>query len=46
MWRPQILTGMLSLLILGILAMFWGYSEVAAACSAGIVALGMKLLDG
>ena len=43
--RPQILAGILSLGALGIISMFMGYPEVATACPAGIVALGMKLLD-
>jgi len=44
--RPQILTGMILLGATSIVAMVLGYSEVAAACPAGIVALGMKLLEG
>jgi|TARA_R100000501_G_C2619986_1_gene113265 ACR3 family arsenite efflux pump ArsB len=44
--RPQILTGMVLLGVTGIIAMFLSYPEVAAACPAGLVALGMKLLEG
>ena len=32
--RPQILTGLVSLAVIGILAMYVGYPEVAAACPA------------
>ena len=44
--RPQILAGMILLGATGIVAMCLGYPEVAAACPAGLVALGMKLLEG
>lgn len=44
-WRPQILVGMILLGAMGIIAMFLGYPEVAAASPAGLVALGMKLLE-
>lgn len=44
-WRPQILAAMTLLGVTGILAMIMGYPEVAAACPAGLVALGMKLLE-
>ena len=44
-WKPQILTGLVSLLIICVGAMWMGYSEVATACPAGIVALGLKLLE-
>ena len=43
--RPQILTSIVALGALGIVSMFLGYPEVATACPAGIVALGMKLLE-
>lgn len=45
-WRPQILVGMTLLGAVGIIAMYLGYPEIAAACPAGLVALGMKLLEG
>ena len=43
-WKPQVLTSIVALAIIGVLAMLFEYPEVAAACPAGIVALGMKLL--
>ena len=43
--RPQILIAILALGAMGIVAMLMGYPEVATATPAGIVALGMKLLD-
>ena len=45
-WRPQILS---AILILGIIAgygIFMGMNEVATGCTGGIIALGMKLLEG
>lgn len=44
-WKPQILTGMVLLGAICIVAMLMSYPEVAAACPAGLVALGMKLLE-
>lgn len=44
-WKPQILTAILVLGAIGALAMFCDFPEVAAATPAGIVALGMKLLE-
>ena len=43
--RPQILAAILVLGIMGVVAMLMGYPEVATATPAGIVALGMKLLE-
>jgi len=43
--RPQILAAIIILGATGIVAMCLGYSEVATACPAGIVALGMNLID-
>ena len=45
MIKPQLLMGLASLLIIAVVAMFLGYQEVATACPAGIVALGLKLLE-
>ena len=44
-WKPQILTAIMALFILAGIAMYLDYPEVAAACPAGIVALGMRLLE-
>ena len=43
--RPEILAAILVLVIMGIVAMLMGYPEVATATPAGIVALGMKLME-
>ena len=45
-WRPQILS---AILILGAIAAYGistGMNEVATGCIGGIIALGMKLLEG
>ncbi len=44
-WRPQILTALLSLLLLGYLGVSNEMNEVATATIGGIIALGMKLLE-
>lgn len=43
--RPQILAAIVLLGAIGIVAMCLGFTEVATACPAGIVALGMNLID-
>ena len=44
--RPQIF---LSIIVLGILSgvgLFYGMNEIATGCTGGIIALGMKVLEG
>ncbi len=43
--RPQILAGIVLLGLLGGIAMYLDYAEVATASVAGIVALGMQLVE-
>ena len=45
-WRPQILTAILILGVIAVLGMLNGMNEVATGGVAGIIALGMKLLEG
>lgn len=44
-WKPQIMAAMTFLLCLGIIAIKGGYPEIAASCPAGLIALGMKILE-
>lgn len=44
--RPQIY---LSIIVLGILSgvgLYYGMNEIATGCTGGIIALGMKVLEG
>ena len=44
--RPQIF---LSIIVLGILSgvgLYYGMNEIATGCTGGIIALGMKVLEG
>ena len=45
MIKPQLLTGLIGLTLICLVAMYLGQTEVATACPAGIVALGLKLLE-
>lgn len=45
-WRPQILTAMLLLGAIAIYGMAMSMVEVATGCVGGVIALGMKLLEG
>lgn len=45
-WRPQILTAILILGLIAIWGMVVGMTAVATGCTGGIIALGMKLLEG
>lgn len=45
-WRPQILIAMLLLGAIAIYGMAVDMVEVATGCTGGIIALGMKLLEG
>ncbi len=45
-WRPQIFTAVLILGGIAVYGMFNGMVEVATGCTGGIIALGMKLLEG
>lgn len=45
-WRPQILTAIVLLSAIAIYGIFQTYVEVATGCIGGIIALGMKLLEG
>ena len=45
-WRPQILIAIVVLGIVAVLGLFQGYNEIATGCTGGIIALGMKLLEG
>lgn len=45
-WKPQILTAMLLLGAVAIYGITVSMVEVATGCTAGIIALGMKLLEG
>lgn len=45
-WRPQILIAMVILGIIAVMGLVYGYNEVTTGCGAGIIALGMKLLEG
>ena len=45
-WRPQILTAMIILGVIAVYGMFGDMTEVATGCTGGIIALGMKLLEG
>lgn len=44
--RPQILCAMLILGMVAMTGMLNGMVEVATGCTGGIIALGMKLLEG
>jgi len=43
--RPQILIAMVILGAVAIISLLQGHNEVTAGCTAGIIALGMKLLE-
>ena len=43
--KPQVFTAIICLLIMGMTAMFMNFSEVAVAAGAGILALGLKVLE-
>jgi len=45
-FRPQIFLAILSLALLAGVSVFLGISEVATATIGGIIALGMKVLEG
>jgi len=45
MIKPQLLTGLIGLVLICVVAMYLGFTDVAIACPAGIVALGLKLLE-
>lgn len=45
-WRPQILVAISILGMVAIIGMFVGAVEVATGCTGGVIALGMKLLEG
>lgn len=45
MLKPQLMTGLGGLILLGGVSLFLGYIEVASASVAGIIALGLKLLE-
>ena len=45
-WRPQILIAILILGIVAVIGMLQNAVEVATGCIGGIIALGMKLLEG
>lgn len=45
-WRPQILTAIVILGTVAVYGMTQGMVEVATGCVGGIIALGMKLLEG
>tara|TARA_Y100000310_G_scaffold345212_1_gene462743 strand:- start:3197 stop:3349 length:153 start_codon:yes stop_codon:yes gene_type:complete len=45
-WRPQIFVAILILGGVAIYGMTQGMVEVATGCTGGIIALGMKLLEG
>jgi len=45
-FRPQILTAMLLLGAIALYGMSQTMVEVATGCTGGIIALGMKLLEG
>lgn len=45
-WRPQIMAGLLILGTVAIIGMLNDMTEVATGCTGGIIALGMKLLEG
>lgn len=45
-WRPQILTAIFILGVVSVLGLMFGAVEVTTGCVAGVVALGMKLLEG
>lgn len=44
--RPQIFLAILVLGFLSAAGIFYGMNEIATGCTGGIIALGMKLLEG
>ena len=44
--RPQILVAIVALSAIAILGLLYGMVEIATGCTGGIIALGMKLLEG
>ena len=44
--RPQIFLAIVVLGILSSAGLYYGMNEIATGCTGGIIALGMKLLDG
>ena len=44
--RPQIFLAIICLTTLSIVGLFYGMPEVATATIGGIIALGMKILEG
>ena len=45
-FRPQILVAIVVLGMVAILGLLNGMNEIATGCTGGIIALGMKLLEG
>ena len=43
--KPQVFAAIVCLLIMGMTAMFLGFSEVAVGAGAGILAVGLKILE-
>ena len=43
--KPQVFTAILCLTAVCILAMWWNFSEVAVGAGAGILAVGLKILE-
>jgi hypothetical protein len=44
--RPQILAAIIVLGVLSYMGIEGGYNEIATGCTGGIIALGMKLMEG
>ncbi len=44
--RLQVLTAMTILGTLGVMGILSGYQEITGVCAAGVIGLGMKLLEG
>jgi len=43
--RPQMLVALIGLTIMGIVAMYWNYDEVAIGCMAGIIAVSKDIIS-